>query len=41
MGGFDGLKTVKRLFFYFEIEQWQKTFRMHHFTAPEDTMRLL
>ena len=27
MSGFDGLKTVKCLFFHFAIKQWKKTFR--------------
>ena len=41
MSGVDGLKTVKCLFFRFAIEQWKKNFRMHCFTEPEDTMRIL
>ena len=41
MGGFDELKTVKHLLFHFAIKQWKNTSRMHHFTASENTMRLL
>ena len=35
------VENGKTPFFHFAIEQWDKTFRMHCFTAPGDTMRLL
>ena len=41
MSGFDGLKTVKRIFFHFAIKLWEKTFRMQSFTASGDKIRLL
>ena len=43
MSGFDGLKTMKRIFYYryFAIKRWNKTFRMQCFTASGDKIRLL